>query len=594
MGLKRRSRDFRPTLVAGLLAVTLSACATQQTPLPPLSPSAAQPAGLDYDRISVSGAYLAGRHADRSRDVREASALMDRVLAADRGGLALKRRAFMLRLDDGQFDAAGELAEEVAATLNGDAPVANIFLTVGNFQEGDYEQAQKRLDRLPDNRLNRILKPLVSAWIAVGRGDLPAADAAVESLRDTEGFSALHALHAAMLADAAGDPVLARSRYEAALDALEHPPLRIRLTVSDFLARSGSPDAALEISLGGGNGVADPADIRRHVEAIADRRPAGAPLAPVDGLALAFFDLASALQRDRRSEIAMIFARFALHLDPEFHLAALLVAEILDDRGQHEAALALYDTLPDTSAYGLMAELRAVSSLEDLDRIDAAATRLEGSAAARQRLTDPLVRLGDLYRGQERWDDAVDAYDRAFQRIEAGTDANWSLYYSRGIALERAARWSRAESDFLRALELRPDQPYVLNYLGYTWVDQGTNLDRATEMIERAVSLRPNDGYIVDSLGWAMYRQGRFDEAVVHLERAVELRPVDPTINDHLGDAYWQVGRRYEARFQWRRALNFGADEALASVIERKLKGGLPGRQSRTVDAAAAARDAES
>ncbi|MEO1065674.1 MAG: tetratricopeptide repeat protein, partial [Actinomycetota bacterium] len=170
--------------------------------------------------------------------------------------------------------------------------------------------------------------------------------------------------------------------------------------------------------------------------------------------------------------------------------------------------------------------------------------------------------IGNLLRGRERFVEAAEAYDRALDRIGEDLDQrHWSLLYARGIALERSKQWPRAETDFLRALELEPEQPYVLNYLGYSWVEQGVNIDRAREMIERAVEQRPNDGYIVDSLGWVFYRLGQYEDAVVNLERAVELRPQDPTINDHLGDAYWKVGRYAEARFQWSRALSLDPEE---------------------------------
>ena len=161
--------------------------------------------------------------------------------------------------------------------------------------------------------------------------------------------------------------------------------------------------------------------------------------------------------------------------------------------------------------------------------------------------------------------------------IGAMKERHWILLYSRGIALERSKQWSRAENDFLAALKLNPNQPYILNYLGYSWVDQGINLDRAKTMIERAVKLRPNDGYIVDSLGWALFRIREFPVAVQHLERAVELRPQDPTINDHLGDAYWRVGRRNEARFQWRRSLSLGPEPDQAAQIRSKIRDGLEG-----------------
>ena len=169
----------------------------------------------------------------------------------------------------------------------------------------------------------------------------------------------------------------------------------------------------------------------------------------------------------------------------------------------------------------------------------------------------------------------MDAYDRAFKRIKKPTADDWSLYYSRGIALERSHNWDRAEKDFLEALKLEPDQPYVLNYLGYSWVERGKHLKRAQAMIERAVQQRQNDGYIVDSMGWVLYRLGKYEGAVTQLERAVQLRPQDPVINDHLGDAYWRAGRQHEARFQWYRALSFKPDEKDKAKIETKLEKGM-------------------
>lgn len=544
------------------------------------------------ESASTAGAYLAGRHADRVRDVQRASRYMDRVLASGDVGIALKRRAFLLRLEDGRYDAAAELAPDIVDTLDENAPVASIFLSVEAARAGDFDRAATLIDQLPDSRLNRILRPLLDGWIALGRGDRAAAEAAMDRVLELDGFAILHALHVALAADAAGDTDLAAERYAKAVSTVADPPLRIRLTAADFHARRGDLDRALMIALSDSSGAADPTDVRRALTKTAETR-AGQRPSVTEGLAQAFFDLGSALQRDRRTELGMVFSRLALRLDPEFDLAILLVAEILDDRGQHAEALALYDDLPAESAYRLMADLRAISSLEDMDRIDEAVGRLEALAVARADLTDPLVRLGDLYRSRERWDEAVAAYDRAFARVPADQAAPWSLYYSRGIALERSARWDRAEADFLAALEIRPEQPYVLNYLGYTWIDQGRHLPRATKMIEQAVALRPNDGYIVDSLGWAMFRQGRFEEAVTHLERAVELRPTDPTINDHLGDAYWRVDRRQEARFQWRRALSFGPDGDLAAAIEQKLQAGLPALEPRTVKTAGAEADAE-
>src|SRR5213078_2154909 len=156
----------------------------------------------------------------------------------------------------------------------------------------------------------------------------------------------------------------------------------------------------------------------------------------------------------------------------------------------------------------------------------------------------------------------------------------------RGICNERSKQWASAEGDFKRALELSPEQAHVLNYLGYSWIDQGVNLDEGMRMIRRAVEQRPDDGYIVDSLGWAYYRIHNYDEAVKQLERAVELKPEDPTINDHLGDAYWRVGRVLEARFQWSHARDLKPESEDLAKIESKLKSGLVEDTSSAADAA--------
>ena len=194
----------------------------------------------------------------------------------------------------------------------------------------------------------------------------------------------------------------------------------------------------------------------------------------------------------------------------------------------------------------------------------------------RKERPDALIQLGDILRIQQEYSAAADAYDEAIERLGGNTKVGWRLLYRRGIAHERAGEWKKAETDFLQALEIEPEQPYVLNYLGYSWVDMGMNFDQAEDMLKRAVELQPDDGYIVDSLGWVYYKLGRFEDAVEQLEKAVELKPDDPTIKDHLGDAYWQIGRYHEARFQWHRALSFNPTEELRATVEAKINGQVP------------------
>jgi tetratricopeptide (TPR) repeat protein len=185
------------------------------------------------------------------------------------------------------------------------------------------------------------------------------------------------------------------------------------------------------------------------------------------------------------------------------------------------------------------------------------------------------VALGNVYRSQRMFEEAGEVYDSAINVLGDVPPAYWTLYYYRGIAHERTGEWTKAEADFRKALEMEPEQPLVLNYLGYSWIDRGENLEEALDMVRRAVRARPDDGYIIDSLGWAYYRLGRYEDAVRELERAVTLRPLDPVINDHLGDAYWKVDRKLEAMFQWSHALENDPEEDLRGKIEAKLAGGL-------------------
>jgi Flp pilus assembly protein TadD len=306
------------------------------------------------------------------------------------------------------------------------------------------------------------------------------------------------------------------------------------------------------------------------------------------GAAEAFFSIAGALGADRNATVALLYARLATALRPELHEAHLLIGEILASEGRHAEAVQAFSTVPRRSPLFFAAEIGRADSLMELEREDEAILALESVAEAEGDSLAAWLSLAGAQRRAERWEEAAAAYDRAIALIDPVEERHWAVFYERGIAHERAGQWDQAEADFLKALELRPDQPLVLNYLGYSWVELRRNFDEAQAMIEKAVEQRPEDGYITDSLGWVLYRIGKFEEAVPHLERAVELQPTDPIINDHLGDALWMVGRKREARFQWRRALSFDPEPEEAERIRAKLRRGLDA-VLREEEAAAAA-----
>jgi len=227
------------------------------------------------------------------------------------------------------------------------------------------------------------------------------------------------------------------------------------------------------------------------------------------------------------------------------------------------------------------------TDLDAADRSDEAIKILKNVTAEDPKDLEAIMALGNIERGRKKFADCAQTYSQGIDVLPPNNDkANSVYYYYRGICEERSKQWNKAEADMRKALEMQPEQPHVLNYLGYSWIDQGVNLDEGMKMIKRAVEQRPDDGYIVDSLGWAYYRIGNYEEGVKNLERAIDLKPEDPTINDHLGDAYWRVGRTLEAKFQWAHARDLKPEPDDLPKIEAKIENGLPDDPSSAAAAA--------
>ena len=440
----------------------------------------------------------------------------------------------------------------------------------------DLEEVDAHLTVLPERGLPAFYGPLLKGWLEVARGDLEKATAAAAELAGREGFESVYQLHLALFHDVSGDEEGAKAAYERLLDEVQTPSLRLAWLAGNFFERVGDQEAATEIYRRylTGNPTSTLIDAA-WARMARDETPAPILSNFKEGWAEALFDLSGVLSQERADDMALIHAHLALHLKPDLEIGWLLIGEILEGQGRGEAAIAAYRRVDAASPLSWAARLRIAEELGRLERTEEAVAELESLAAERPDSFEPLYRVGNLRRMQERFGAAAEAYDRAFARIDDLAAHHWSIFYFRGIALERKGEWDRAEQDFLKALELQPEQPYVMNYLAYSWIEKKQHLDEAQDMLVRAVELRPNDGYIVDSLGWVYFRLGHYEKAVVYLERAVELRPQDPVINDHLGDSYWRVGRNQEARFQWRRALSFEPEADQVPAIEAKIKRGL-------------------
>ena len=568
-----RVRGFGRWAAVCALAVLSTSCAWGEAVTPGNGGSSDKHPVVISD--SAMGNYLAGRFAHSQRDMSVAAQYLMAVLDEDPGNSELLRRAFMVMAIEGRMDQATSLARRLVA-LDETVPFAPYALIVDDFKHGRFAEAETRLKGLSTSGFNAFMVPLLGAWAQVGLAQTEKALSALDPLAERKGFQSMHLFHVGLVNDVAGHNEAAETAYRGATKDGKGLSIRQVELLGSLYERTGRPEAADALyeeylKEQPSSQLLESADARRKSGAVQGRLVRTA----AEGAAEALFGVANALRQQTSLDIGLIFGRLALHLRPDFPLAQIMVADILESENRREESNAVYRTLKPESPYAWTARLRIASNLDRLDRTDEAIALLSAMGEERRDRPEPFINLGDIQRNHERFKDAAKAYDEAVRRIGTLERRHWSLLYTRGIAFERSKQWPRAEIDFLAALEFEPEQPYVLNYLGYSWVDQGIHLERAQKMIERAVELRPNDGYIVDSLGWALYRLGDFAGATRELERAVELRPEDPIINDHLGDAYWRVGRRQEARFQWRRSLSLNPEDDLLAVLRDKLESGL-------------------
>jgi tetratricopeptide (TPR) repeat protein len=539
-----------------------------------VTPDRPMPASTLDESITATGSYLAGRHAQQTDDWPAAAEFMGRALAIDPQNTGLLRRIYLLRLGDGKMAEAVELARQVITVEPGNH-LAKLLLAADDVNAGRFDDAGRRLAGASDDGLARFIEPILKAWIAVAKGDAAGAQAALAPIENAQGFSILHHFHAGLIAEYTGDPATAESWFLKSLGS--GSPLRIIQAVGGFFERAGKTEEAKAFyeSFRGSN--PDTLLLQPELDRLSrGEKPAPIVASPRDGMAEALFDIASALNQEGAGDMALMYGRIALHMRGDLSLARMMVGDILQQRGLLADALAQYGEVKGDAALHWTARLRSASVLERMKRGEEAVGLLTAMAAERPDRSDALVELGDIHRGAERYEQAIAAYGDALTRIGTLQPRHWVILYARAMTYDKLKRWEDAERDLLRANDLSPDQAFLLNYLGYSWIDRGVNLERGKTMIQRAVELKPTDGYIIDSLGWALYRMEDFAGAVANLERAVELKPLDPTINDHLGDAYWQVGREAEARFQWRRALLHAEEDDMKSAIDGKLENGLP------------------
>ncbi|MFT4079034.1 tetratricopeptide repeat protein [Rhodomicrobium sp.] len=529
---------------------------------------------VSYGSNSLLGSYLAGHVARSARDSENAALYYRRALQKDPSNSDILDDAFQLDLASGEFESAKTLALRLIKRP-GEAAIAYDFLGLDAFKRKDYAKADEyfRLAAKGTSPEEPTMK-LARAWVAVAQGQADRAIAILSQPSKAAWATHFETVQRAFVADVAKKKAAAAEAYKT---VYEKKPTNMRIAegYARHLAVWGDRQQALDVLKESGAeetplGSALAADLK------AGRTPKLMVSTVDEGLAETFLGIGQVLASNNGVDAAQIYLRLALYLNPASEIAKLELAEIYGNLEHYHKAVAVLDGIRETSPFRLNAQVRKALYLNALQKTDEATALLAALAEKHPKEESVLQTLASIDSAAKRYDAAIPYYTRVIELIGEPEKRHWSLFYQRGIAYERTKQWARAEADFKRALDLDPEQGAVLNYLGYSWLDQNINIPEAFELIKKAVRLKPNDGYIIDSLGWGYYIQKDYEQAVKHLDKAVELRPEDPTLNDHLGDVYWRLGRKLEAKFQWTQALSLNPEPEDVVKIKKKLEAGLP------------------
>lgn len=532
--------------------------------------STTAPRSEQMETSMKAGDYLASRFAQNRHDWKQANAFLTPIIEAGQHSKALLQRSMVLAIGSGHTKDAIKTAQKFHDLYPKERnSVAQILLISDAIEREDYKQAHDLYKSLRVDRTTKFVSPFIEGWVQAGQGKLDVRDLRTNTIQ---------LYHAILISDflkdhSAIEKIVSRAIKVEGIDVSELE------RIADLYGHIGMDDKALELY----NTIIEQAP---HADSIKNKiknlqSGENPPLfkkvtSARHGMAKAYHDIAGILHAENNDESARVFAHIALYLQPGMVDTTLLLGKINTAHGQYDEAISYYKSITRDDPNYLDAQHKIVDIHEDTKDYKKAYIYLK-ELYKEQKDVETIIRMGDLHRHQQKYEEAMTFYNKAIQEMNGEVPPEyWYLYYVRGIAYEQTDNWKKAEADLKVALQYQPDHPYVLNYLGYAWADRGENLQQAKQMIQRAVDLRPSDGYITDSLGWVMYKVRDYVNAVPVLERAVELRPYDPTINDHLGDAYWKVGRTMEAKFQWNRAVNHSDDDEQKETIGKKLVSGLP------------------
>ncbi len=527
------------------------------------------------------GSYLAGESALTNKDNQSAiyhfkNAINSKELDTEHG-YDIAKKLCNLYLLEGDIENCILLGKKIEKKLSSNSiDNANILmaLIVADIKEKKINSALTRLKKIEKSSYERFSVPIIEAWlIALEKKNFRKAKQKLNELEKDSSINGLRNFNLALIHEFFNKNDEALIYYQKSINAFTQPSYRLVEISANAFERNGDFDKAKEIYIKFLSSSNDNLLVENSLKRIENKEKPNKLIANLnDAIAELFNTIASSFRSDFTNDFSIIYSYFSLYLKKDLEVAQLYLAELLENNNKFEEANTLYEKIKPSSSFYWHSKLKKARNLELLGNNKESISILEEMSNEKKDRYDSLKLLGDIYRNYDKYGEAIKFYNEAVIRIKKISSEHWDLLYSRGMAYERNNQWELAEKDFLKILELRPDQPDVLNYLGYSWIEQDINLDQAKKLILKAVNLKPRDPYIVDSLGWAYYNLKEYKKAVEELERAVSLKPTDPIINDHLGDVYLKVNRELEALYQWKKAIQFNPEKDLRIKIEKKIK----------------------
>ena len=518
------------------------------------------------DKAGVGfGSYLSGRFARAHGDVPNALHYLQEAHEQQPQNMVIASQLRDAFLQQGDVDGAVKVAESMHA-INDEESFSNLMLALQAIKKKDYAGASDILADAGDEASGQLWLPLIEGWTDVGAKTLKK-PLTLEQLTANIGHAeSIVNYHLGMINAAAGFNDAAANNFAHAVDNQTNPPGRVMSVILRFNGEHNSPKALAPLMSVYNKTHPKPVVLADELSITS----------PADGAAEVLFTMASVMMTGDMAYDAIVYLQLALYVKPDFPVASLLLGEAYTQLGSYEKSNQAYAKVPPSNEFYTKVQERMASSLDHMGNTDGALELLDKMAKNAPERINALMAKGDLLRQHKRFEEAGNVYSEALGLLPKVTNIDWVLYFARGVCYERQGKWTDAEKDLQKALELNPNQPEVLNYLAYGWLERGQNVSQARVMLEKAVRSRPNDPQILDSVGWALYLSGNYTEALGYIEKALDLLPADPEVNEHVGDVYWRLGRRTEARYQWERALIYKPEQKMADEINKKLKDGLP------------------